>query len=152
MLNAKVATQSAPNPIPFKFVLDGSGKINYVDYATSLTPFALDLDFRDPATALAARYLGYAAGFQANSTSSSAVSLISAPPVVNITSSIPTSHYIIQNGQLSNAPLTCSMPVVVPYGYNIVYNDLAGANATFEKNKDRRSTSTSRFKTVPGRN
>lgn len=137
-LNAQI-TPGSGSP-PFKFVLDGSttggGRIKFLDNTGA--PYPLDLDFRDASTASTAKLFGYSTAFIYNSAATPAVlSASSGPAVVNITSSIPTSHYVIQNGQLSVSPITCSMPVVVPPGYNIVYSDPDGANATFEKNQDR---------------
>ncbi|CAL8468230.1 g7769 [Coccomyxa elongata] len=137
-LNAQISPGSGSPP--FVFALDGSvpngGKIKYVDNTGAAYP--LDLDFRDPSTASTAKFFGYSTAFQFGSIQTpNVLAANSAPAVVNITSSIPTSHYVIQNGQLSVSPITCSMPVVVPAGYNIVYSDLDGANATFEKNQDR---------------
>ena len=56
---------------------------------------------------------------------------------LNVSSSLPTSHYSVGGGQLALTNLTASIPVLVGVGQLIVYTDLDGANATYEKNQDR---------------
>ena len=80
---------------------------------------------------------GFTTGFVTGVTQTPCKLLDQAVTTLNIHSSLPTSHYAVAGGQLSLSNMTASVPVLVGSGQPIVYTDLEGANATYEKNQDR---------------
>jgi hypothetical protein len=130
-LNAQAVAASAS----FSFSMSttyGGGYLQFVD--SSGNPYAVDIDLRlCPALVPILGYSGTPYFFYDQTTAPTN----QYPALVNVLSTIPTSHYVIESTQLSLSAVTASMPVVVSPGQNIVYTDLLGSNASFEKNQDR---------------
>ena len=112
---------------------DTTGGTGFINFNTSV-----DLDFRSPQSSGVANLFGYTPGqFYLSQFSGDTLLVSPVIDMVNVVSTIPASHYVIENGQLSLSNITVGMPVINPYGSLIVYSDPQGANASYERNQDR---------------